>query len=218
MYFMRSPFADIERLYPELNEHNWPDMVLEDIIAAPCLKEYCRDYIRRHKDQLGLKWAKAFLTFLIHVGQDDAEQVVETYRAHLKSYPPNAFVLLHLGHYALYEYGDLFEARRCLKQAQQEISEHPKISNDLGLISMLLGDWQVALEHYERAETLADEETPELSIRYKTQALFNQAVIRANYLHAYEDAIKLLEKALKLRPDYRMAQNLLEEFRKRVQL
>ena len=195
-----------------LTSDNWEDVFWQFVDVVPILKNYLMRYLRRHRSRLGPDWVEAVSSFLGQVTAEKPDEALRIFEQRLTSFPPNGWLSLYAADILCYKKADYFKARLLYRQAEAEIPEFPKVHLDLGLIFMLLTDWNRALAAYEKTFAFAEND-PKNAEDLRVKALFNQAIIYANYLHDVPRAAGLLRRTLAIRPDYELARRALKNMK-----
>jgi len=198
-----------------VTEENWEDVFWEMANVSPYLEMYLRSYLQNYQKNLGADWVEKTSQFLRMVYGENPVESLDFYEQNLSHYPPNAWLIIFVADAYCYQKANYFYARHLYRQAEKELPEFPKIHLDLGLIFMLLSDWKQALTHYDQTFACAQND-PLNETDLQAKALFNQAIIYANYLHDVPKSAELLRKALEIRPDYEMAKRALKNMKQSI--
>ncbi len=203
---------DSEDKVLHLTDENWEDVFWQMVDVVPYLKDYLERYITQNRETLGARWVEAVSEFLRDVYSQKADEALTAFEQKVSLFPKNGWLALYAADLLCYQKAEYFRARALYRLAESEIPEFPKVHLDLGLIFMLLTDWSKALEAYEKTFRYAEND-PKNSDDLRAKALFNQAIIYANYLHDVPRAAVLLRRTLEIRPDYEMARRALKNMK-----
>ncbi len=198
-----------------VTEENWENVFWQMVNVSPYLEAYLKSYLQKYREQLSADWVEKISHFLQLVYGENPMESINFYEENLSQYPPNAWLIIFVADAHCYQRANYFYARHLYRQAEKELPEFPKIHLDLGLIFMLLSDWKQALTHYDRTFAFAPND-PLNEADLKAKALFNQAIIYANYFHDVPKSAELLKKALEIRPDYEMAKRALKNMKQSI--
>ena len=196
----------------ELTSENWQDVFWQFVDVVPYLKNYLKKYGAENQAKLGPAWVQAVSQFLGSVYSEKSDEALRIFERDLSAFPPNGWLALYAADILCYKKAEYFQARALYRLAEAEIPEFPKVHLDLGLIFMLLTDWDKALSAYRKTFRFASND-PKNREDLQAKALFNQAIIYANYLHDVPKAAALLRQTLEIRPDYEMARRALKNMK-----
>ncbi len=196
----------------ELTSENWQDVFWQFVDVVPYLKNYLKKYVAKNQAKLGPAWVQAVSQFLGAVYSEKSDEALKIFERDLSAFPPNGWLALYVADILCYKKAEYFQARALYRLAEAEIPEFPKVHLDLGLIFMLLTDWDKALNAYRKTFRFASND-PKNREDLQAKALFNQAIIYANYLHDVPKAAALLRQTLEIRPDYEMARRALKNMK-----
>ncbi len=196
----------------KLTSENWLEVFWQFVDVVPYLKKYLEKYIAENKAQLGAAWVQTVSQFLEAVYSEKTDEALNMFEGALSSYLPNGWLALYAADILCHKKAEYFRARVLYRQAEREIPEFPKIYLDLGLISMLLTNWDEALSAFQKAAQFADND-PKNRKDVQAKALFNQAIVYANHLNNVPKAAALLRQALEIRPDYDVARRALNQMK-----
>ncbi|NOY76352.1 MAG: tetratricopeptide repeat protein [Calditrichaeota bacterium] len=198
-----------------VTDENWEEVFWEMAAVSPYLETYLKSYLQMYTKHLGPDWVEKVSQFLRLIYGENPAEALEFYEQNLSHYPPNAWLIIFVADAECYQKAHYFDARHLYRQAEKELPDFPKIHLDLGLIFMLLGDWKQALTHYNQTFACAPND-PINTTDLQAKALFNQAIIYANYLHDVRKSAELLRSALEIRPDYEMAKRALKNMKQSI--
>ncbi|RKY74969.1 hypothetical protein DRP98_00590 [candidate division KSB1 bacterium] len=193
-----------------LLETDWKKLFLKEIQLPEYVQNYSLKFLSRHEQTLDLTWSQSFIVFVELFHKNRLDDALQVYHQFLKRYPPHGWLMMLVGHIYCYHLADYFRAREFYRIAEKEIPQFPKVQMDLGLIQMVLGNWKSALQHYQNVESCAANDSANETV-IRAQALFNQAIIFSSYCNNGNRAIELLQSALDIRPDYALAQEMLQK-------
>ncbi|EJO5349238.1 hypothetical protein NRP93_003404 [Clostridium botulinum] len=193
-----------------IDESNYKDLILEEIKTHKAIHRYLKDYIKSNKEVLDLNWGKEMLLFIYSFNEKDLEMAEAFYKA-LKRYPENYFTESVIADIDLRFYGDLFKARDKYLKALSLYDRDGLVYYNLGLIYYLLGMFQKSMDFYNKSLNYINKMDNKEFI--KSKCLYNIAVCEINYNNNYKEGEKLLKRSLKLNPDYKEANDLLEDLR-----
>ncbi|MTK11178.1 MAG: hypothetical protein F8N39_03530 [Clostridiaceae bacterium] len=138
---------------------------------------------------------------------------MEKYNQKLLRYPPNFLIECEMSELDLRYYGNIFKARDRLLKALELRPKDAFCHHSLGLIYHYLGIPEKSIHHCKIAiENSEDSYSP---CETKARSLFNIATTYVNVYGKNEEAIKMIEKALEVMPDYKQAKNGLKQLKRR---
>jgi len=183
-----------------LNEENYQAKIIESLNASPDLIAYFRRYMEGN--EVDLEWGCLIFLLIKAADGGDARALKRYYRA-LRKYPPHFFVEAIMAEWELNYWGNLFEAKGKLCKALELKPNDPAGNHNLGLIYYFLGTFKKAAECYEKAITYSRDALEPADL--KAISLYRLAVIKVNLDRDYLTAVRLLQEAVKVKPDYEPA-------------
>jgi tetratricopeptide (TPR) repeat protein len=188
----------------EVTESNFIDQILRFFDDAKLIRDYFSKYYQKNKDVLGFNWGVQMIFFILSNIDEDMESLERSYFK-LLSYPENSYINNSMAFFYGRYLGDFFKAKKFALKAAELNEENPDIYYELGYIYNLLGIIEKSQENYNKAIFYASKSTSydELMAR----SYFNLAV---HEYHLENDiyARELVDKALKIIPDYHQALQL----------
>jgi len=198
-----------------VTEENWKDVFWQLTDVSPYLETYLKSYLQKYQARLGANWVERISQFFGFVHDEKQVEAIDYYEGNLSQFPPNAWLIFFVAKAHCYQKANYFYARHLYRQAEKELPEYPQIHMDLGLIFMLLNNWEQALAYYHQTFAFAKND-PLNKADLQAKALFNQAIIYANYFHDIPKSADLLRKALEIRPDYDVAKRALKNMKQSI--
>ena len=198
-----------------VTDENWEEVFWQMANVSSYLEKYLKDYIDHNRQKLGSHWVEKISHFLRLVYGENPVDSIDYFEKNLSEYPQNDWLLIFVADAHCYQLANYFHARYLYRLTEKDLPEFPKIHLDLGLIFMLLNDWKQALSYYEKTFKFARNDPLNMT-DLQAKALFNQAIIYANYFHDVPKSAELLKKALVIRPDYEMAKRALKNMKQSI--
>ncbi len=189
------------------DQDSWQEIALETWTPAGTPdREAFNHYITKYADQLGIAWANAVLKLDIFLQAKDSACVVEHYDRAFQRYPRCALIEIWVTDHIFYHLGDFWRAREMYVYQADTLPTHPKPRYELGFLHHIIGDHEESLRWFNEAVPLLEGQEH----NFQAQVYFNRGLIRY-MLHSHDKhALADIRQALKLRPDYAEAQQVLK--------
>jgi tetratricopeptide (TPR) repeat protein len=191
----------------EIRSDNWQELALDWYAPhEPDRTELAR-YIAAHADRLGVAWAREVLRLQVYLEAQDHHQIVEHFDRALRAYPHCALIEVWVAAYIMRTSGDFWRAQQMYLNAAIDLPAFAKPHYELGFMNYLLGDFSGAIEQFDQAVALVAADDAELGSRI----YFNRGMVRFALMgdSARSAARTDVEEALRRRPDYAQAKNML---------
>lgn len=199
----------VDSVYSLINIDNWREITFEDLELDKIVLKYLRNYLLEYERLLNVQWAKNIRKFIILHFNNEYEEYYKIYNSKLMGRPDNYYVEYSLGEYFYKARGKVLLAREHYKKADALLPENAKCKMHLSFIYNALGDSQKNLTYCRKALENADNE--EISvIQIKSQCLFNMGVVLINQYNDIQQGKEMIKKAIKIRPDYEYAKQILK--------
>ncbi|RJO61150.1 hypothetical protein C4544_03605 [candidate division WS5 bacterium] len=197
----------VDEIYAKIDNDNWREMAVKDLDSDDKAILYLEKYIAENGSILDLSWAKNFRKFLFLWYNDEYKEYASVYYNILGNYPDNYFVEQAMGEYYYKAKPKLLRSREHFKKAEALLPEISKPKAQLGLIYSALGDSEKAYRYYEEAYNQSCDE--QIAVKQiQSQSLLNMGIILIQSSKRKEGR-ELVRKALKIRPDYEYAKQIL---------
>lgn len=198
---------EIDETYIKINVENWRKTITENLDTDDKVIAYLNEYVEKNTDILNYSWAKNFRKFFILYQESAYEDYIRIYFSSLKDYPDNYCVELAMGEYYYTYAAKIIQSREHYKKAESLFPDISKPKAQLSLIYSALGDSEKAYKYCEKAYEISRDEQIAV-VQIQSQSLLNMAVILLHSGKRHEGR-DLLRRALKIRPDYGYARQLL---------
>lgn len=198
----------------EIRPDNWQALALDWYAPHEPDRTQLARYIAAQIDRLGVAWAREILRLQIYLEAQDHQQVVEHYERALRAYPRCALIEMWVAGYIMRTSGDFWRARQMFLNAANDLPAFAKPHYELGFMNYLLGDLSGAIERFDQAAALVAADDIELGSRI----YFNRGLVRFALMgdSARSTAIADVEEALRRRPDYAQAKQVLRALKSKA--
>ena len=193
----------------EVREDNWQELALDCFAPEEPARGKLSRYIAEHEDKLGVAWARELLRLDVYFQVDDHAQSVTHYDRAFSRYPRCALVEVWVAHQVFRYQGDFWRAREMYRYTIEHLPDHPQSYYEMGFMDFLLGDFPGALAWFDQAAERVTRTYAEVAAR----VFFNRAVTRYFLDGDKQAAIADIEEALRYKPDYAQADEMLRGLR-----
>jgi tetratricopeptide (TPR) repeat protein len=192
----------------KINEENYRQEILELVSWSLSFKNYLNKYMEDNSDKIDFRWGVLFCLFVIADFNKDVDNITKYYYL-LTGYPANSYCEFTMGQKILRFDGEIFKAREKLEQALELLKiEDPLICYDLGYNYFLLGLFKESYQYYKKV--VKNYNFAPKASEIKARSLYNMSVYLNGIENNTDEAIKCLEEALKIMPNYPQARKVLD--------
>ena len=197
----------IDEIYAKIDNDNWREMAVKDLDSDDKAIRYLEKYIAENESILGPGWAKNFRKFFFLWYDGEYKEYASIYYNILGNYPDNYFAEQAMGEYYYKVKPKLLCAREHFKKAEILLPEISKPKAQLGMVYNALGDNEKAYRYFDEACNHSGDE--QIAVKeIQSQSLLNMGVILIQS-DKRKEGREFVRKALKIRPDYEYAKQIL---------
>jgi tetratricopeptide (TPR) repeat protein len=198
----------------DIQEGNWQALVLEWYTPEEPEQSMMARHIAEHEHELGVNWAREILRMEVYFQVQDYEQIIEHHKRAFSRYPRCALVEMWVADQVFRHAGDFWRARPMYHYAIAHLPEHPKPYYEMGYMSYVLGDFQGALDWFNRAAERVTEAHGEIAAR----VFFNRGIVCYFLDGDKKAAIADMKEALRYKQDYIQAKQVLSGLRSKQEV